>query len=119
MSKDVLKAVKAHLEAAGIKPLVALTGTGHYRIAVEMGDAVPFIIIPSTTSCSRAIKNAVAQARRTFGITAIRAKSSRPKHHRAPAKRSQDSFFIRATEPAANRAQSLADQIAALSLRSA
>jgi hypothetical protein len=117
MSKEVLKAVKAHLEAAGIKPLVTLTGTGHYRIAVQMGDAVPFIIIPSTASCSRAMKNAVAQARRTFGVSTACAKSSRPKHHRATAKPSPDRYFIRATEPAVNRSQSLADQLSSLSLR--
>ena len=119
MSKDVLKAVKAHLVAAGLKPMVTLTGTGHYRIAVVLRDATPFIIVPSTASCRRALKNAVAQCSRTFGITAVRAKSSRPKPHRIPQKPSTDRFFIRAAEPAVNSTQSLADQLAALSLRHA
>ena len=117
MSKDVLKAVKAHLEAAGLKPMVTLTGTGHYRIAVTLGDATPFIIVPSSASCSRALKNAIAQALRTFGVSAARIKSSRPKPRRITPKPSTDRFFIRAAEPAVNSTQSLADQLAALSLR--
>lgn len=119
MTNDVLKAVKAHLEAAGIKPMVTLTGTGHYRIAVQLGDAVPFIdyrferggkhpillarhgdafvryAIPSTGSDWRGGANCIAYLTRTLDLRPRRDKRNPTQRRvRCPMKRSQAPIAI-------------------------